>query len=70
VLWLQKVHAVGKGEAKPGGTMAFLMPVLHGLNRRRQPRQRISYFTRRGALWWQSGLSSKRQKDSAMKTRG
>src|SRR5439155_898476 len=70
VLRLQKVHAVGKREAEPGRPMAFLMPFLYGLNGRRQPCQRTSYFTRHAALHWQSEFSFKRQKTGVSQSRG
>jgi hypothetical protein len=59
VLRLQKIHAVRKREAEPGRPMPFLMPLLHGLNGRRQPRQRASYYTCHWALEWQSEFSFK-----------
>src|SRR5436190_20977950 len=63
VLWVQIVDAISKGEAEPGGTMAFLMACLYGLNGRREAAQRISHFTCHGALEWQVDYEMTRPKD-------
>jgi hypothetical protein len=64
MLRLQKIHAVRKREAEPGRPMPLLMPLLHGLDGRRQPRQTASYYTCHGVLEWQTEFSFKRQKMS------